>query len=76
MTMKFFRFLHGLYEPALMCSSLAQPVLLYALYHAQCGGRGDSICFDAAFDDVSGVKEGLERAFQGDARGHRWCHEL
>ena len=36
MTMKFFRFLHGLYEPALVLLFVgAAGLLLYALYHAQ-----------------------------------------
>ena len=35
-TMKFFRFLHGLYEPALVLLFVgAAGLLLYALYHAQ-----------------------------------------
>ena len=64
--MKFFRFLHGLYEPALVLVFVgAAGLLLYGLYHAQCGGRGDSICFDAAFDDVSGIKEGSSVLFKG-----------
>ena len=64
--MKFFRFLHGLYEPALVLLFVsAAGLLLYALYHAQCGGRGNSICFDAAFDDVSGIKEGSSVLFKG-----------
>ena len=66
MTMKFFKFLHGLYEPALVLVFVgAAGLLLYGLYHAQCGGGGDSICFDAAFDDVSGIKEGSSVLFKG-----------
>lgn len=66
MTMKFFRFLRGLYEPALVLLFVgAAGVLFCALYHAQGGGRGDSIRFDAAFDDVSGIKEGSSVLFKG-----------
>lgn len=64
--MKLFRFLHALYEPALVLLFVgAAGLLLYALYHAQDGGRGDSICFDAAFDDVSGIKKCSSVLFKG-----------
>jgi ABC-type transporter Mla subunit MlaD len=66
MTTKFFRFLRGLYEPLMVLFVVgAAGLLLYALYHALGGGRGDSICFDAAFDDVSGIKERSSVLFKG-----------
>jgi ABC-type transporter Mla subunit MlaD len=64
--MKLFKFLRGLYEPMLVILVVgAAGLLLYALYHALGGGRGDSICFDAAFDDVSGIKERSSVLFKG-----------
>jgi ABC-type transporter Mla subunit MlaD len=66
MTTKFFRFLRGLYEPLLVLLVVgAAGLLFYALYHALGGGRGDSICFEAAFDDVSGIKERSSVLFKG-----------
>jgi ABC-type transporter Mla subunit MlaD len=66
MTTKFFRFLRGLYEPLLVLLVVgAAGLLLYALYHAVGGGRGDSISFEAAFDDVSGIKERSSVFFKG-----------
>jgi ABC-type transporter Mla subunit MlaD len=66
MTTKFFRFLRGLYEPLLVLLVVgAAGLLLYALYHAVGGGRGHSMCFEAAFDDVSGVKERSSVLFKG-----------
>jgi ABC-type transporter Mla subunit MlaD len=65
-TMKLFRLLRGLYEPLLVLLVVgAAGLLLYALYHALGGGRGDSICFEAAFDDVSGIKERSNVLFKG-----------
>jgi ABC-type transporter Mla subunit MlaD len=64
--MKFFTFLRSLYEPLLVLLVVgAAALLLYALYHALDGGHGDSICFDAAFDDVSGIKERSSVLFKG-----------
>ncbi len=66
MTTKFFRFLRGLYDPLLVLLVVgAAGVLLYALYHAVGGGRGDSTCFEAALDDVSGIKERSSVLFKG-----------
>ena len=66
MTTKFFRFLRGLYEPALVLLVVgAAGLLLGALYSAVGGGRGDSICFEAAFDDISGIKERSSVFFKG-----------
>lgn len=66
MTMKFFRFLRGLYEPVLVLLVVgAAASLVYTLCHAQTGGHGHSICFDAAFDDVSGIKQGSSVLFKG-----------
>jgi hypothetical protein len=64
--MKFFRFLRNLYEPLLVLLVVgAAGLLIYALYHALDGGHGGSICFDAAFDDVSGIKERSSVLFKG-----------
>jgi ABC-type transporter Mla subunit MlaD len=64
--MKLFRLLRGLYEPLLVLLVVGTAgLLLYALYHAVGGGRGDSICFEAAFDDVSGIKERSNVLFKG-----------
>jgi ABC-type transporter Mla subunit MlaD len=66
MTTKFFRFLRGLYEPVLVLLVVGSAgLLLYAVYHAVGGGHGDSICFEAAFDDVSGIKERSSVLFKG-----------
>jgi ABC-type transporter Mla subunit MlaD len=66
MTTKFFRFLRGLYEPLLVLLVVgAAGLLLYALYHALGGGQGKSIGFEAAFDDVSGIKERSNVLFKG-----------
>jgi len=66
MTTKFFRFMRGLYEPVLVLLVVgAAGLLLYAVYHAVGGWHGDSICFDAAFDDVSGIKERSNVLFKG-----------
>ena len=63
--MKFFRFLRGLYEPLLVLLVVgAAGLLLYALYHAL-GGHGEDVSFDAAFDDVSGIKERSNVFFKG-----------
>jgi ABC-type transporter Mla subunit MlaD len=70
MTKKFFRFLRGLYEPLLVFLVVgAAGLLLYALYHALGGKRGNGICFEAAFDDVSGIKERSSVLFKGMAVG-------
>ena len=70
MTTKFFRFLRGLYEPLLVFLVVgAAGLLLYALYHALGGGRGDSVCFEAAFDDVGGIKERSSVFFKGMSVG-------
>ena len=64
--MKFFRFLQNLYEPLLVLLVVsAAGLLIYALYHALDGGHGGSICFDAAFDDVSGIKVRSSVLFKG-----------
>ena len=64
--MKLFRLLRGLYEPLLVLLVVGTAgLLLYSLYHAVGGGRGDSICFEAAFDDVSGIKERSNVLFKG-----------
>jgi ABC-type transporter Mla subunit MlaD len=64
--MKLFRLLRGLYEPLLVFLVVgAAAVLLYALYLALSGGHRDSLCFDASFDDVSGIKERSSVLFKG-----------
>ena len=64
--MKFFRFVRALYEPLLVLLVVgAAGLLLYALYHALGGGHRESISFDAAFDDVSGIKERSSVLFKG-----------
>jgi ABC-type transporter Mla subunit MlaD len=64
--MKLFRLLRRLYEPLLVLLVVGTAgLLLYALYHAVGGGHGDSICFEAAFDDVSGIKERSNVLFKG-----------
>lgn len=66
MTTKFLGFLRGLYEPLLVLLVVgAAALLLYALYHALGGERGDSTSFEAAFDDVSGIKERSSVLFKG-----------
>jgi len=66
LTMKLSRLLRGLYEPLLVLLVVgAAAALLYALYHALSGEHRDSICFDAAFDDVSGIKERSSVFFKG-----------
>src|SRR5215831_9646482 len=66
MTIKFYRFLRSLYEPVLVLLVVgAAGVLLYAWCHALSAGQGDSICFEAAFDDVSGIKERSSVLFKG-----------
>ena len=58
--------LRGLYEPLLVLVVVgAAAVLLYALVHALGGGRGQGLSFDAAFDDVSGIKERSSVLFKG-----------
>jgi len=64
--MKFFTFLRSLYEPLLVLLVVgAAGLLVYELCHALGGGHGDSICIDAAFDDVTGIKERSNVLFKG-----------
>jgi ABC-type transporter Mla subunit MlaD len=64
--MKFFRSLRGLYEPMLVLLVVgAAGLLIYKLGLALSGGERKSICFDAAFDDVSGIKERSSVLFKG-----------
>jgi ABC-type transporter Mla subunit MlaD len=66
MTGRLSRFLRGLYEPLLVILVVGTAGLLfYALYHALGGGRDKSISFDAAFDDVTGIKERSSVLFKG-----------
>lgn len=66
MSTKLFRFLRGLYEPLLVLLVIgAAGLLVWALNRAVGGGRGDSISFEAAFDDVSGIKERSNVLFKG-----------
>ena len=58
--------LRGLYDPLLVLLVVgAAGLLVYSLLHALGGGRGESICFDAAFDDVSGIKPRSSVLFKG-----------
>jgi phospholipid/cholesterol/gamma-HCH transport system substrate-binding protein len=64
--MKLFRLLRGLYEPLLVLLVVgAAAVLLYALHLALSGGHRDSISIEAAFDDVSGIKQRSTVLFKG-----------
>ena len=58
--------LRGLYDPLLVLLVVgAAGLLVYSLLHALGGGRGESLCFDAAFDDVSGIKPRSSVLFKG-----------
>jgi len=66
MSTKLSRILRGLYEPLLVLLVIgAAGLLVWALNRAVNGKRGDSICFEAAFDDVSGIKERSNVLFKG-----------
>jgi ABC-type transporter Mla subunit MlaD len=66
MSTKLLRFLRGLYEPLLVLLVIgAAGLLVWALNRAVNGRRGDSICFEASFDDVSGIKERSNVLFKG-----------
>jgi len=66
MSTKLFRILRGFYEPLLVLLVIgAAGLLVWALNRAVNGRRGDSICFEAAFDDVSGIKERSNVLFKG-----------
>lgn len=63
---RFSKSLRGLYEPLLVLLIIGSAALLiYALSHAFGGGRSEKIAFDAAFDDVSGIKERSSVLFKG-----------
>lgn len=66
MNPKLLKTLRGLYEPLLVLLVVgAAGLLFYSLVRALGGGRGPGISFDAAFDDVSGIKERSSVLFKG-----------
>ncbi len=66
MNRKFFKSLRALYEPMLVLIVIASAALLIgALYYAFEGGLGGKVSFDAAFDEVGGIKEGSSVLFKG-----------
>ena len=66
MNHRFSRTLTVLYEPALvLCIISVAVALIYALTHALGGGGMEKVVFDAAFDDVSGIKERSSVLFKG-----------
>src|SRR6266498_5292697 len=66
MNRKFFKSLRGLYEPMLVLVVIASAALLIgALYYALNAGSRGGVRFDAAFNDVGGIKEGSSVLFKG-----------
>jgi len=66
MSRKLFKFLRALYEPMLVLVVIASAALLIgALYYAFGGGLGGKLSFEAAFDEVGGIKEGSSVLFKG-----------
>ena len=66
MNPKLLKTLRGLYEPLLVLLVVgAAGLMLYSLVRALGGGRGQGISLDAAFDDVSGIKERSSVLFKG-----------
>src|SRR5881409_3486877 len=66
MNRKFFKSLRGLYEPMLVLVVIASAALLIgALYYALKVGSRGAVRFDAAFNEVGGIKEGSSVLFKG-----------
>ena len=66
MNRKFFKSLRALYELMLVLLVIASAVLLIgALYYALKGGSRGRVSFDAAFNEVGGIKEGSSVLFKG-----------
>lgn len=66
MNRKIVRTLRGLYEPALVLLIIGSAaMLIYSLSHALGGGQSEKVAFDAAFEDVSGIKERSSVLFKG-----------
>jgi len=66
MNLKFFKSLRGLYEPMLVLVVIASAALLIgALYNALKAGSRGGVRFDAAFNEVGGIKEGSSVLFKG-----------
>jgi ABC-type transporter Mla subunit MlaD len=66
MNQKFFKSLRALYEPMLVLVVIASAALLIgALYYALNGGSRGGVRFDAAFNEVGGIKEGSSVLFKG-----------
>jgi ABC-type transporter Mla subunit MlaD len=66
MNRKFLKLLRALYEPMLVLVVIASAaVLIGALYRAFGGGLGGKLTFDAAFNEVGGIKEGSSVLFKG-----------
>src|SRR5262249_5811734 len=66
MNRNFFKSLRALYEPMLVLVVVASGVLLIgALYYALNVGPRGRVSFDAAFNEVGGIKEGSSVVFKG-----------
>src|SRR4030095_12120648 len=66
MNRKFFKSLRALYELMLVLVVIASAALLIgALYHALKMGSRGGVRFDAAFNEVGGIKEGSSVLFKG-----------
>jgi ABC-type transporter Mla subunit MlaD len=66
MNRKFFKSLRALYEPMLVLVVIASAALLIgALYYALKVGSRGGVRFDAAFNEVGGIKEGSSVLFKG-----------
>jgi ABC-type transporter Mla subunit MlaD len=66
MNRKFFKSLRVLYEPMLVLVVIASAALLIgALYYALKAGSRGGVSFDAAFNEVGGIKEGSSVLFKG-----------
>jgi ABC-type transporter Mla subunit MlaD len=66
MNRKFFKSLRALYEPMLVLVVVASAALLIgALYYALNMGSRGKVSFDAAFNEVGGIKEGSSVLFKG-----------
>lgn len=66
MNRKFFKSLRALYEPMLVLVVIASAALLIgALYYALKVGSRGGVRFEAAFNEVGGIKEGSSVLFKG-----------
>jgi ABC-type transporter Mla subunit MlaD len=66
MNRKFFRSVRALYEPMLVLVVIASAALLIgALYYALKAGSRGGVRFEAAFNEVGGIKEGSSVLFKG-----------